>query len=260
MQTDAFVLLTPRQVTAGPRTRRLGSPLYYYTEVGSTNQVAGDLAVAGASEGTTVIAEAQTAGQGRLGRTWLSPRGKGLWFSVILRPHLDPARAPQITLLASVAVAAAVQEQSGLSPGIKWPNDLLLNGRKACGILTEMAAGNEGIEYIVLGVGINVNLEAADFSPDLWATATSLLLETGRPVDRQDLFQEILYQIECWYCRWLVEGFEPVRQAWKKASVTLGQEVVVNSCQEVFVGRARDIDAEGALIVEGPGGEVQRFN
>ncbi|CEP68974.1 Biotin--acetyl-CoA-carboxylase ligase [Moorella glycerini] len=250
----------PEEVAAGLKTSWLGRNLYYYDEVGSTNQVAKELADGGAPEGTVVIAEAQTGGRGRRGRSWLSPPHKGIWFSVILRPRVTPALASQLTLLAAVAVAAAIRRHTGLPPGIKWPNDLLAGGRKVCGILTEIKAEIDAIEYVVLGTGLNVNMEAGDFSPEVRPLATSLFLELGRPVARLPLFQEILYQLEKWYERWQEEGFDPVRRAWKEASVTLGREVEVNSWREVFRGVAVDIDAEGALLVRGGGGEVRRFN
>lgn len=250
----------PEEVVAGLETAWLGRTLYYYDEVGSTNQVAKELADGGAPEGTVVVAECQTGGRGRRGRSWISPARKGIWFSVILRPRVAPAQAPQLTLLAAVAVAAAVRERTGLPLGIKWPNDLLAGGRKVCGILTEIKAEIDAVEYIVLGIGLNANLEAGDFSPEVRPQATSLYLELGRPVERVPLFQRILSWLEKWYERWQEEGFAPVREAWKEASITLGQEVRVNSWREVFQGVALDIDDEGSLLVRDAGGRVRRFN
>ncbi|BCV20099.1 bifunctional ligase/repressor BirA [Moorella sp. Hama-1] len=250
----------PEEVAAGLETSWLGRTLYYYDEVGSTNQVAKELADGGAPEGTVVIADCQTGGRGRRGRNWLSPARKGIWFSVILRPRVAPVQAPQLTLLAAVAVTAAVRERTGLPLGIKWPNDLLAGGRKVCGILTEIKAEIDVVEYIVLGVGLNANLEAGDFSPEVRPLATSLYLETGRPVERLPLFRRILYGLEKWYERWQEEGFAPVRNAWKEASVTLGREVQVNSWREIFQGVATDIDDEGALLVRDAGGQLRRFN
>ncbi|MDN5345181.1 MAG: BirA family transcriptional regulator, partial [Clostridia bacterium] len=217
----------PEEVAADLRTSWLGRNLYYYEEVGSTNLVARELADGGAPEGTVVIAESQTDGRGRRGRSWLSPPRRGIWFSVVLRPRMAPAQAAQLTLLAAVAIAAAIRQQTGLPPGIKWPNDLLVGGRKVCGILTEIKAEMDAIEYIVIGAGLNVNLEAPDFSPEVRPLATSLYLELGRPVTRLPLLQGILWQLEQWYERWQEEGFPPVRRAWKEASVTLGREVEV---------------------------------
>ncbi|WXJ80831.1 Bifunctional ligase/repressor BirA [Moorella humiferrea] len=251
--------LYPEEVAVGLKTSWLGRQLYYYDEVGSTNQVAKELADNGAPEGTVVVAEAQSGGRGRRGRLWLSPPQKGIWFSLIFRPRVAPTQASQLTLLAAVAVAAAVRKYTGLPPGIKWPNDILLGGRKVCGILTEIKAEMDAVEYIVQGIGLNVNAEADDFTPDVRPYATSLFLELGRRVARLPLFQEMLYQLEKWYERWQEEGFEPVRSAWKEASVTLGREVAVNSWREVTTGVAVDIDVEGALKVRTAGGEVRRF-
>ncbi len=250
----------PEEVAAGLRTSWMGRHLYYYDEVGSTNLVARELADGGAPEGTVVIAEAQTGGRGRRGRSWLSPPGRGIWCSMVLRPRVTPTHAAQVTLMAAVAAAAAVRQQTGLPPGIKWPNDLLIGGRKACGILTEIKAEMDAIEYIILGTGLNANLEAGDFDPEVRPLATSLLLELGRPVERLPLFQEMLYQLERWYELWQEKGFGPIRRAWKEASIILGREVEVNSWREVYRGTAVDIDAEGALLVRGEGGDVRRFN
>jgi len=250
----------PDEVAVGLATKWLGRNLYYFDEVGSTNQVAKELADTGAPEGTVVIAECQTSGRGRRGRTWLSTPRKGVWFSVILRPRVAPAQAAQLTLLAAVAVAAAVRELTGLPLGIKWPNDLLFGGRKVCGILTEIKAEIDAIEYVVLGIGLNVNQEATDFNPDIKPLATSICLELNRKVERLPLFQKILYQLEKWYEHWQEKGFKPVRRAWKEANVTLGRKVQVNSWREVFQGLAVDIDAEGALLVRGSGDEIRRFN
>ncbi|NLW08107.1 MAG: biotin--[acetyl-CoA-carboxylase] ligase [Clostridia bacterium] len=250
----------PEEVTAGLVTSWLGRNLYCFDEVGSTNQVAKELADGGAPEGTVVIAESQSSGRGRRGRSWLSTPYKGIWFSLILRPRVAPARACQLTLLAAVATAVAVRELTGLPPGIKWPNDLLAGGRKLCGILTEIKAEIDLIEYVVLGIGLNVNLEASDFGPELKSVATSLYLELGRKQERLPLFQKIMAELETWYECWQEKGFAPVRRAWKEANITLGCPVQVNSWQEVFQGLAVDIDAEGALLVRGAGGEIRRFN
>lgn len=250
----------PDEVATGLATAWLGRSLYYFNEVGSTNQVAKELADKGAPEGTTIIAECQTGGRGRRGRTWQSPPHKGIWFSVILRPRVAPAQAAQLTFLVAVAIAAAVRELTGLPPGIKWPNDLLAGERKLCGILTEIKAEIDALEYIVLGIGLNVNLEADDFSPDFRQSATSIYLEMGRKVERLPLFQKILYQLEKWYEQWQEKGFEPVRLAWKEANVTLGRQVQVNSWNETFQGVAIDIDNEGALLVRGSGDEIRSFS
>lgn len=241
-------------------TKYLGHNTLYYPEVESTNEVAISVAQNGGPEGTVIIADKQTKGQGRLQREWYSPKGKGLWFSIILKPNIDPIKVSQLTLVAAVATADAVNKVTGLSPGIKWPNDLLINGRKFCGILSEGQIGNEGIDYVILGIGLNVNLDFYDFSLDIRSKATSLKIEAGKHIERTQLFREILCQLEKWYEVWLREGFEPIGLAWKERNITLGQLVQVNSFQEVFDGKAIDIDNEGALIVKDKNNKIYHFN
>jgi len=250
----------PEEVVNGLRTSWLGRPFYYYDEVGSTNQVAKDLADGGAPEGTVVVAETQKSGRGRLGRSWFSPGSKGIWVSVVLRPRVPPVQLPQLSLLAAVAAVEAVEETTGLRPGIKWPNDLLLRERKLAGILTEMRAEMDTTQYVVLGIGINVNLAQEDFTPDIRPLATSLEVELGRRVERLPLLQALLYRLEAWYERWQEEGFAPVAQAWREASITLGHQVRVVAAERVYAGRAVDIDGEGALLVEEEGGNLRRFH
>ncbi|MGB9662045.1 MAG: biotin--[acetyl-CoA-carboxylase] ligase [Moorellaceae bacterium] len=251
--------LYPEEVTSALKTAWLGRSFYYYDEVGSTNQVAKELADAGAPEGAVVVAERQTSGRGRLGRFWLSPAGKGIWVSLILRPRVSPMQLPQLSLLAAVAVKESIEEATGLRPGIKWPNDLLLRERKVAGILTEMRAEIDTTQYVVLGIGINVNLEREDFTPELESQATSLRLEAGREVARLSLLNALLCRLEYWYERWLEEGFSPVRAAWKEASITLGRQVKVIASDKVYLGVARDIDGEGALVMEEAAGGLRRF-
>lgn len=250
----------PEEVMAGLKTSWLGRSFYYYDEVGSTNQVAKELADAGAPEGTVVVAEYQLSGRGRLGRSWLSPAGKGIWVSLILRPRVAPVQLPQLSLMAAVAVKEAVEEITGLRPGIKWPNDLMIKGRKVAGILTEMRAEMDSTQYVVLGIGINVNLERTDFTPEVQSLATSLKLEAGREVARLPLFNALLCHLEDWYMRWQEEGFGPVRAAWKEASITLGRQVKVIASGKIYEGEAVDIDEEGALLVRDAAGCLRRFN
>ncbi|WP_339061367.1 biotin--[acetyl-CoA-carboxylase] ligase [Tepidibacillus marianensis] len=239
-------------------TKWFGHNYYYYREIGSTNHVAKELDEMYEPEGTVIIAEQQTEGEGRLGRKWLS-QGEGLWFSVILRPKRDSADAPQITLLAAVAVAEAIKNKTNLTPGIKWPNDILINGRKVCGILTELNA-NEDDYSIILGIGINVNLSLEDLGDQLQDTATSLSLELGSNMNRMELLKEVLIQLEEWYLKWQKSGFKPIRQAWKNHNITIGEKVMISSLQEKFHGEALDIDDTGALILRDDEGEMKNFN
>lgn len=251
--------LYPEEVYAGLKTAWMGRTFYYYEEVGSTNQVAKELAERGAPEGTAVVAEAQTSGRGRLGRGWLSPARKGIWLSLILRPRVAPWQLPQLSLLAAIGVVSAVKELTGLKVGIKWPNDILSRGKKLCGILTEMRAEVEITQYVILGIGLNVNLDMEDFPENLRPSATSLKLELGREVPRLPLLKSLLYHLEGWYETWEKEGFTPIRESWKEASITLGRLVRVEAGHKIFEGVAVDIDEEGRLLVQDADGNLQRF-
>ena len=236
----------------------IGRKLIHYAEVDSTNSVADQLARCGEPAGTVVTANSQTHGQGRLDRRWFSPPDGGLWFTVILRPKTEPEITVQMTLLAAVAVCIGIEKATGIRPGIKWPNDLLVRGKKICGILCEMEAA-ETVEYVLLGIGINANVKEQDFGADLQTTATSLALESGRNVDGVQLLQEVLNQLELWYDRWLTEGFSVLRKAWKERNITLNRQIEVDCGDTVVVGQAIDIDGEGALLVQTLDGSEQRF-
>jgi BirA family transcriptional regulator, biotin operon repressor / biotin---[acetyl-CoA-carboxylase] ligase len=229
-------------------TREIGHALHWFKEVGSTNDVAKALAEEGAAHGEVVIAESQTAGRGRRGRSWLSPPGRNVCLSVILRPELPPARAPELTLLASVALCQAIR-RADVPVEIKWPNDLMARGRKIAGVLTEIAAELDRVQWVVLGVGLNVNAGAEDFPPELREVATSLRLERGQPVPRAHFAAAVLASLEEWLDRHTAEGFGPVRAAWKEMSETLGREVRIRSPGHDVEGVAEDVDEIGALVV-----------
>ena len=242
-------LLRPEEVCPRLTTEIFGSELHYFSRIDSTNDAAKKLAVAGCQEGTLVITEEQTGGRGRLSRGWFSPMAKGLWFSVVLRPPFPPQEAPKCTLLAAVALNRAIRDVSGIPCGIKWPNDILCKGRKLVGILTEMSAEMDAINHIVIGMGVNVNVLAADFPAELQAVATSLQMETGAPVSRLDLFIRILERLEELYLAVRNNGFESVLDAWRQESITLGRQVHVLGLDRAFFGQAVDIDQDGALLV-----------
>ncbi|MGI6603616.1 MAG: biotin--[acetyl-CoA-carboxylase] ligase [bacterium] len=248
--------LLPAEVRVGLRTRLLGQVVEYHERVDSTNNRGKELAFQGAEEGTLVVAEEQTGGRGRRGRAWSSPPGTGIWVSLVLRPNFQPSQAPLLTLTAAVAAAEAVRDLAGVSAGIKWPNDILAGGRKLAGILTEMNAELDVINHVVLGIGINVNTPA--FPEDIAAVATSLFLERGgKPVSRVRLLQSFLERFESWYDR-LPQAAEQLLQRWRELSVTLGQNVTVTSPAAVLAGVARDVDSEGALLLETEDGQVVR--
>jgi BirA family biotin operon repressor/biotin-[acetyl-CoA-carboxylase] ligase len=242
-----------------PHLRGAWRDVHWLAETDSTQRVARDLARAGAAEGTTVIAERQTAGRGRLGRTWHSPAGQNLYCSVVLRPPLEPAAVPQLGLVVGVAVAAAVAEATGLRPAIKWPNDVLLGGRKVCGILTEMEAEVERVHHVIAGIGVNLNLEARAFPRDLRRKATSLRIATGRRVDRAAFTAGLLAALEARYGRFLTGGFPSVRSEWESYSALTGRSVVVAAPGDEVGGRVLGLDADGALRVRRADGSVARI-
>ncbi|HZE21944.1 MAG TPA: biotin--[acetyl-CoA-carboxylase] ligase [Desulfobaccales bacterium] len=248
--------LLPPEILQGLRTRALAGPVHYFGALDSTNDLAKELAAQGAPEGTLVVAEAQTGGRGRLGRQWHSPAGVGLYASLVLRPLLPPLELPQITLTTAVAVVRAVRRAAGVTPGIKWPNDLLLHGKKLAGILTEMETESDRIRHVVIGLGLNVN--NPEVPPELAATATSLTLATGRSFSRVRLLQAWLEEFETLYDRFLNQGFPEILAEWKTCAVTLGHEVTVRQGPREFSGLALDVTHDGALLLRTASGEIMR--
>jgi BirA family biotin operon repressor/biotin-[acetyl-CoA-carboxylase] ligase len=248
--------LLPEEVLQGLKTRLFTGPVHYFETLDSTNDLAKALAAQGAPEGAVVVAEAQTSGRGRLGREWDSPPGVGLYVSLVLRPMLPPMELPQITLTTAVAVVRAVRRVTGLAPGIKWPNDLLINGKKLGGILTEMETESDRIRHVVVGLGLNVNNPGFPF--DLAATATSLALAAGRTFSRVNLLQAWLEEFEELYDRFLNQGFAEILEEWKGAAVTLGQIVTVRQGPREISGQATDVAPDGALLLRTIDGEMVR--
>ncbi|MFA6851144.1 MAG: biotin--[acetyl-CoA-carboxylase] ligase [Selenomonadaceae bacterium] len=242
-------LLLPGEIENGRKTKVLGNVVKYYKSVLSTNNEAKKLAAQGAADGTIIVSEEQSTGRGRLSRGWYSPAGKGIWFTIILRPNFLPQEAPKCTLMAAVALAKAVKK-FGLDVGIKWPNDILFEGKKLVGILTEMNAEMDRVNYIIIGMGINVNIARDDFPDEIKDLATSFSIMKGERLPRLEILNELLYELEKLYETAQTDGFVPILEEWKKYSVTLGQEVNVIGINETFAGKAVDIDDDGALLVE----------
>jgi len=241
----------------GLRTKCLGRSILFSQIVDSTNDWAKELAMYGAYEGTVVIAETQTNGRGRLGREWVSPSG-GLWFSLILRPKLHPIEAVKLTFVAGLAVAKVLREMFGLKGETKWPNDLLVNGRKICGILTEMNTTGENVNFVVVGVGVNANFDVGKVFPEqLKKVATSLENELGRKVQREKLFRVLLERLENLYELFKKEGFKPVLEKWKNYAGFLGHQVEVTSLTEKLGGLALDVDHDGALVLRLEDGTIR---
>lgn len=250
-------LLLPEEIL--PMLRgRLGRPYHHHAEIDSTNLELRRLAMEGAPEGTTVVADLQTRGRGRRGRSWTAPPGTALNASVLLRPDRQARDAGRLTLLTAVAARRAILEASGLDAGIKWPNDLLLGGRKCCGILLELAAQQDAIEFVVVGVGINVNQTTGDFGPELAATATSLRLAAGREVARAPLLAALLAHLEAVYEGWLQGADAPLLDEWRAACVHLGRPVQVLAPHGTVTGTAVDVADDGELLVRDGAGRLLR--
>ncbi|MGN0135688.1 biotin--[acetyl-CoA-carboxylase] ligase [Anaerotignum sp.] len=240
---------TQKALETAIKTEKLGHPVYFYEETDTTNDRIRDLAGEGAPEGTLAIAEQQTAGRGRKGRPWQAPAGTGVWMSLLLRPNIQPVQASVLTLLAGMALTEAVEEVTGMKPGIKWPNDILLNGRKLAGILTEMDCDMETIHSVTVGMGINVNTR--EFPEELQKIATSLYLEGGREYDRCEVVARSMAHMEALYGEFLAAGgrFAPFRERYCGKCLNMGKEVRVIG-RETFLATALDITPEGELIVK----------
>ncbi|MCE5287232.1 MAG: biotin--[acetyl-CoA-carboxylase] ligase [Pelosinus sp.] len=242
--------LLPEEIYSRLNASTLGKKIHYFSKVTSTNTEAKKLAESGCQEGTVVLAEEQENGRGRISRGWFSPPGQGIWLSVVLRPALSPYEISKCTLMAAVAVYKAILRVTGIKCGIKWPNDILYQGKKLVGILTELNAEVDAVNYIVIGIGINVNIAAEDFPSEIKSIATSLAVAAGESVSRLELVCAVLEELEKSYQAVLQQGFGEVLTEWRSYSATLGKEVSVIGANESYVGKALDIAEDGALLVQ----------
>jgi BirA family biotin operon repressor/biotin-[acetyl-CoA-carboxylase] ligase len=248
-------LLRQSDIKQGLRTRAIGREIHLYPETASTNTLAMEMASQGAPEGAVVIAETQTGGKGRLGRKWVSPRGN-LYLSVVLRPRLPTYKAPLITLTGAVAVASAIRTICRVQAGIKWPNDILVSGRKVSGLLTEMSAEPDRIRHIILGIGVNVNMALGELPSDVRHNATTLAAEAGKNIERTMLLQQVLRELDRWYGV-LLQGEAGVLTEWGRLNVTIGRRVSVSGPGGAFEGRAEGIDPEGRLMIRQDDGAMR---
>ena len=239
--------------------REIGREIHVFEQTTSTNDVVEKLARDGVREGAVVFAEEQTQGRGRLGRKWVSPSRKGLWFSVLLRPALRPQAATQLTVAAATALRNAIEEQTGLKAEIKWPNDILVSGKKVAGILTELNAELDRIKYVLVGIGVDVNINAGEFPQELRGQATSLQLEAGKPLDRAELAAAILRELDREYSRVLDGQFAAVATDWEQHCTTLGQRVVIRLGERRISGRAESLGDDGALLLRTEHGHLERI-
>jgi len=233
-----------------------GKQIHHFFTIGSTNDAAVEMAHDGAPHGTVVLAEQQTAGRGRVGRGWHSEKSNGIYMSVLLRPVLTPAEAPLITLVAGLAARDAVAEQTGVPPDLRWPNDLLLNGKKFGGILTEMHAEPDRVHYVVVGIGVNVNHES--LPADLREIATSLRIETGRTHSRSDLVVRVLRGLDGYYSQLLRHDGEAIlRRFTEVSSFCVGKRVRVATAKETFLATTAGLEPNGVLRVTRENGKTE---
>jgi BirA family biotin operon repressor/biotin-[acetyl-CoA-carboxylase] ligase len=248
-------ILSPDMMRQRLKGTLFGKHIHHFFKIDSTNRVALELAHAGEPEGTVVIAEEQTAGRGRAGRTWHSERATGIYMTILLRPPLSPVQAPLLTMLAGLSAHAAIRAELNLSVDLKWPNDLVLNGKKLGGILTEMHAEPSAVKFVIVGMGINVNQEK--FPGELSTIATSLRIESGRRLSRLELLSRLLREFETDYNRFLREGSASVTQRFGEvSSFANGKNVRVTNGAASFTGVTAGLAPEGLLLVRRTDGEI----
>ncbi len=248
--------LTPGEIKAGLKTSVIGKEIEYFKEIESTNVIACEIADS-VAEGTVVIAESQTGGRGRLGRKWLSPEG-GVWLSIILKPKIQPSYAPRITILSGVSVAKTIRS-FGPEAMIKWPNDVLINGKKLCGILTEIEAEMDMIDHCVVGIGIDANVDTESFPEEFRDSSTSLKKELGHEINRVEFVQKLLEEFEALYMKFQEGDFAAILEEWRSMSATIGEWVKITTQTRTIYGEAIGVDNEGALILETDEGKLEKI-
>lgn len=252
-------ILIAEEISSGLVTGTIGRKILCFKNTDSTNRIAFKLGEQGAEEGTVVIAEEQSRGKGRLGRQWESPSGVNLYCSIILRPPLMPVKAPQCTFLSAVAVSQTIETTTTLIPRIKWPNDVLVNGMKVSGMLNEMSAEMEKINFIVLGIGVNINMRREQFPPQLRHPASSLFLESGKPVNRIEFTRTLLTCFDSLYESYLRKGIGPIREQWLSRSALTGRRIRVSFQESEAVGIVVGLDDDGALLIQDDGGKIEKI-
>lgn len=241
-------------------TEKFGESIVFYEEIGSASDEAKRLAREGKQEGLLVLAEKQTAGRGRFSRKWHSPEKTGLYCSLILRPSISLSKIPLLTILAGVAVLETIQNETSLSPLIKWPNDVLINGKKICGILTESVSKHSRIEFAVLGIGVNINNKMEEFPENIRSGSTSLRIEAGKDINREKFLSSLMYYLEKNYAGFLEEDNENILKFWRENNETLGEKVTAYRGTRVVSGLAKDIDENGNLLIQLNNGNVEKVS
>ena len=253
--------LYPNEIKGLMNTKLIGKEIVFLESVDSTNNYAKKMGEGEFQEGTLIIAEEQTAGRGRLGREWMSPKGKGIWMTIMLMPDIKPEQAAQITLIAAFAVVLGIKNVCNIYAMIKWPNDVVVNGKKLCGILTEMGAEIDRINYLIVGIGINANVDEMDFTDSGLNIATSIKIQKGRDIDRKLLISDIIKNFEELYINFIEKGsIEYIIKDYKKVSATLGKDVRILEKGEEWHGLALDINNQGHLIVKMDDGTIKEIS
>lgn len=247
--------LFPYEVSQALNTKLIGKKIYYFDTVSSTMDIAFQLGIKGLAEGTLVLAESQTKGRGRLGRSWFSPKYKGIYLSLILRPKILPNQASIFTLLSAVSICEAIREVVNLDAKIKWPNDILIHNKKLGGILTELNAEMDEIYFVIVGMGLNVNNDKKTQVED----ATSLKEQKKENINRISLLQEILRKIEANYLLFQKKGSQPIIEKWCSYNITLGKRVKIICQKEHLEGQAMSIDIDGGLLLRNDSGLTQKI-
>lgn len=251
--------ISGNEIQLGLKTSMLGHYVHYEESVSSTQKIAHKLSYDGVPEGTIVVAEEQVAGRGRLERSWFSPKYTGIWFSIILKPTIPPQQAPQLTLLAAVGVVRGIKAATGIQAEIKWPNDILINGKKIVGILTELQAEADRIHSVIIGIGINVNQQLDDFSDDLKETATSLAIIKDSKLNRSEILQAILKEMEDLYIDYLENGFQVVKLLWESHAISIGKQITARTFNDSLTGKALGITDDGVLLLEDHSGKIHHI-
>ncbi len=251
------------ELASGSNNKLIGRVVHFYDELGSTNLTAAELAASGAPEGTGVVADRQKNGKGRIGRQWHSPGGVNLYTSVILRPAIPPARGQALTLLSAVAVASTIGEFSTVRPTVKWPNDILIRGMKVAGILTEMSSEADRINHVIVGIGVNINMDMEKAPEEIQKIATAICKTSTTPevsiVSRLDFTRTLYSNLEKWYKLFLNKGLDPIIEAWREWFNGEGEKIRIRLFDSVTTGTCLGINSEGALLVQNPAGKVVKI-
>lgn len=251
--------LSENTVSWGLETAWLGKTIVHKESVASTQRIAHELALDGATHGTIVLADEQTKSKGRADKTFYSKKDKGIWMSIILRPNIPPYLAPQLTLLTATVLANVMDQHARIEPQIKWPNDVLIEGKKISGILTEMQAEQDQILYVIIGIGINMNQEQADYPDTIKDHVTSLKMATGESWELVPFIQKLLQTFEAKYNQFIDKGFNPVKSDWENYGFRLNERLEIKTGKELWEGLFLGIAEDGALLARRDSGEVEKI-